>query len=236
MIIAIQQPEHIPWIGFFNKLFQCDIYVYLDNVQFKKRYFENRNRIKTRSGVNWLTVPVCTRGKYHQHINEVMISENDTWKNKYIGLLEHSYKKAPYWNDVKKLIFPFIDNNTSLVHLNIQIIEQIKQYLQIKTKTIVASTLGLNDFSSSKRILEICSQLGATVYISGPDGRNYLNQSDFTSKNINVCYHDYIHPIYKQMYGDFESHMSIIDLIANCGLESKNIVRQFKIMEIFNNE
>ena len=89
--MAIQQPEHLPWVGFFNKMSQCDLFVYLDNVQFKKRYFENRNKVKTNDGIKWLTVPVFTKGKYTQNINEVIVYNEPKWKKKYIDLLEYLY-------------------------------------------------------------------------------------------------------------------------------------------------
>jgi hypothetical protein len=227
MIVAIQQPEHLPWIGFFNKMAQCDLYVYLDNVQFKKRYFENRNRIRARVGEQWLTVPVQTKGNYDQKILDVAIQEDPAWKRKYLGALEHNYKKAPYWSDVLAIVHPALDEaGHSLLDLNLSLIESVRRYLGIETKTVLASTLGVDGYAGSDLILEILKIVSATIYVSGPDGRNYLNLEQFTAADINVVFHDFIHPEYNQRFGPFLSNMSVVDCIANCGKEAGRIVRE----------
>lgn len=233
MIVAIQQPEHLPWIGFFNKMAQCDLYVYLDNAQFKKRYFENRNRIKTKDGVKWLTVPVYSKGRYTQKINEVVIDNESRWLEKYMSTLEHTYKKAPFWNDVKNIVFSCLDKNRkNLLDLNLELINGCANYLQIKTPTAIASTLNVNQFSGSNLILEICLKTKNNIYISGPDGRNYLQLDEFPKKGIEIIYHDFLHPVYTQLHGDFQPYMSIVDLIANHGHGSGEIVKNCYRMEL----
>ena len=236
MIVAIQQPEHLPWMGFFNKMAQCDLFVYLDNVQFKKRYFENRNKVKTNDGIKWLTVPVYTKGKYTQNISEVIINNELDWRKKYKGLLEYTYKKSNYWIDIKNIVFPCLKVKLEkLVDLNLALIERCQDYLQIETPTISASSLDLDQFSGSDLILEICLKLKADIYLSGPDGRNYLKLNEFQNNGINVVFHDFEHPVYPQLFGDFISHMSIIDFISNCGLESAKIVKNCYLLSA-NNE
>ena len=232
MIVAIQQPEHLPWIGFFNKMAQCDKFVFLDNVQFKKRYFENRNKVKTNDGNKWLTVPVSTKSKYAQNINEVIIDNESNWKKKYIGLLEYAYKKSNYWAEIKNIVTPCLDIKTKrLIDLNLSIIERCQDYLQIETPTISASSLDLDQFSGSNLILKICLKLKADIYLSGPDGRNYLKNEEFNRNSIKILYHDFKHPTYPQLFGDFASHMSIIDLIANMGSKSSQIIKEcYKIV------
>jgi hypothetical protein len=227
MIVAIQQPEHLPWIGFFNKMLQVDLYVNLDNVQFKKRYFENRNKIKFKDGVRWLSVPVITKGRYTQRINEVQIENNQCWKKKYLGSLEHGYKKTPYWQDVRDIVFPSIESDIDrLVDLNISLIEKCKDYLDIRTSSVLASSLNVDHLLGSDMILDICVKTGASVYIGGPDGRTYLKLDEFEREGIKVVYHDFVHPEYPQKHGAFETHTSIIDLIANMGPDSKRIVKE----------
>jgi len=113
MMVVIQQPEHLPWIGFFNKMAQCDLFVYLDNVQFKKRYFENRNKIKAEDGIKWITVPIYSKGKYTQNINQVVIDNESRWTKKYMGMIERTYKKSPFWNDVKSIVYPCLEQKYS---------------------------------------------------------------------------------------------------------------------------
>lgn len=224
--MAIQQPEHLPWVGFFNKMSQCDLFVYLDNVQFKKRYFENRNKVKTNDGIKWLTVPVFTKGKYTQNINEVIVYNEPKWKKKYIDLLECAFKKSNYWEDIKNLIIPCLDANTkNLIELNLALVERCRDYLHIETPALLASSLEVNQFTGSDLISEICSRTGADIYISGPNGRDYLQIDEFPKIGTSIVYHDFIHPDYPQIYGDFTSHLSVIDLIAHCGPNSGSIVK-----------
>jgi len=227
MIVAIQQPEHLPWVGFFNKMAQCDMFVNLDNVQFKKRYFENRNRLKTAQGGLWLTVPVISKGKYHQKINEVSILKEASWERKYLGRLESSLQEAPYWNDVKNIVFPvFQEKIERLVDLNIALIDGCLQYLGIETETILASNLDTGKAKGSDLILRICREVDANTYISGPDGRTYLELTRFEMDGIDVIYHDFEHPEYPQCYGEFFSHLSVLDIIANCGPNSATIIKE----------
>jgi WbqC-like protein family len=225
MRIAIQQPEHLPWIGFFDKMIDVDLYVYLDNVQYKKRYFENRNRIRTATGQQWITVPVLTKGLYKQLILEVQIDCARNWKKAYLGSLQQNYSNTKYY----KTIFHEIERIVAsadglLVDLNISLIEAIKKYLDIRTPTAQASEL--NNFTShgGDLILDICLKAGADCYYSGPDGRNYLPSERFLEAGIQIQYHDYEHPRYTQVHQPFISHMSILDLLFLYGPEAKNIL------------
>jgi len=225
MIVAIQQPEHIPWLGFFSKMVQCDLFVYLDNVQFKKRYFENRNKIRGRDNALWLTVPVGSKGLYAQKLCDVKIDNSQAWKKKYTGRLEYSYGQLPFWSELKKIIYPCLDKSISkLVDLNLSLIDSIRDYLGIDTPTVQSSKMPCKDLKGSDLILEICSQTSAKVYISGPNGTNYLKSEKFQKNGIEIVYHNFEHPEYPQMGEDFISHLSVFDLIANCGKKSLDII------------
>ncbi len=197
MITAIQQPEHIPWVGFFNKMIQCDLFVYLDNVQFKKRYFENRNKIISNGEVLWLTVPVVTKGLQTQTICDVQIDYDQAWQKKYKGRLEHAYGKFPTWEDIKMITFPPLDKSFGkLVDLNLALINNIRDYLGIDTPTARASKMPCNNLKGSDLILEICSQSNSTTYISGPDGGNYLESEKFLIVDLSIVYLIFHHPFY----------------------------------------
>ena len=226
MIVAIQQPEHLPWIGFFNKMAQSDLFVYLDNVQLKKRYFENRNRIKTNDGPKWITVPIHSKGKYTQNINQVVIDNESRWTKKYLGIIEHTYKKSPFWNDVKNIVFPCVgESRDKLADLNYALIEGCRNYLRVNTPVSMASALQIDGLYGSDLVLEICLKTKADIYISGPDGRDYMDIDRFNQRGIKIVHHDFKHPVYPQLFDGFVSHMSIIDLIANMGPKSSHIVR-----------
>lgn len=225
MIVAIQQPEHLPWLGFFDKMSRCDIFVLLDNVQFKKRYFENRNKIRTKDGWHWVTVPVISKGRYTQLINQVEVDNTSHWMKKCWDSISLNYKKAPYFDRYKAFFEGiYVREWAMLVDLNVEIIKIIASILGIKTELIFASDLTTGENRGSDLIFEICNKLKATTYISGPDGENYLEINKFTKGGVEVKFHDYKHPAYKQLYEPFISHMSIIDLLFNYGDESSSIL------------
>ena len=225
MNVAIQQPEHIPWVGFFNKMVQCDFFVYLDNVQFKKRYFENRNKIKDNDKIIWLTVPVLSKGLYTQKICDVELDNSQAWTKKYKGRLERAYGKYPFWSDLKAIIYPALDQPfNKLVDLNLVLIDNICSYLEISTTTTLASEISCENLKGSDLILEICNKSKAKVYNSGPDGRNYLESDKFIKNGIEIIYHDFEHPEYTQTGETFTSHLSVLDLIANCGAKSMEFI------------
>jgi len=225
MNVAIQQPEHIPWIGFFNKMIQCDLFVYLDNVQFKKRYFENRNKINGKAEVLWLTVPATSKGLYTQKLCDVQIDNDQAWKKKYKGRLEHIYGKYPFWSDLKAIVYPPLDKSfVKLADLNLALIENIREYLEIDTPTALASEMVCEDLKGSDLILELCVRSKAKLYTSGPDGINYLETEKFLKNGIEILYHNFEHPEYPQIEESFISHLSVLDLIANCGGRSRDII------------
>lgn len=231
MKIAIQQPEHLPWIGFFNKMAHCDLFVYLNHVQFKKRYFENRNKIKNGPEFSWVTVPVCTKGRYSQPINEVEVDGERAWKKKYKGQLEHAYSKSAFWKDVQEIVYPPLEQPcTHIEVLNLALIENFRDYLEIDTPFKFSSEEISDRLKGSELILEICLKMDAKIYISGPDGRGYLNQDMFRQKEVKIVYHEFNHPVYSQEGDQFLSHLSVVDLIANCGKESSSIIKNnFKV-------
>jgi hypothetical protein len=229
MIVGIQQPEHGPWLGFFNKMAQVDCFVLLDNVQFKKRYFENRNRIRASEGAQWLTVPVVSKGKYEQYISQVEVDEVQNWRKKYLGSLQRAYAKTEgygeYYEGLKAVIErPWL----KLVDLNIALIDYIIDVCRISRQCLLSSSLDTGSARGSDLILEICRQVGASVYISGPNGSNYLDIAAFAGEGIRIVYHDYEHPVYEQPHSPFISHMSIIDALF-CAPHVDALVKQHKI-------
>ena len=226
MIIAIQQPEHIPWLGFFDKMTKCDKFVLLDNVQFKKRYFENRNKIRTRDDYKWVTVSVVSKARYTQVINEVEVDNYTRWKRKYWLSIVHAYSKAPYFKRYSEKFEDILKQEwIKLVDLNVALLKVIRNILGITTEMIMASCIVSENKKGSDLILSICEELKASKYISGPDGINYLSVEEFKNSGIHIEYHRYQHPEYKQMYTPFLSHMSVVDLIFNHGEQSLNILK-----------
>lgn len=234
MRIAIQQPEHLPWLGFFNKMISVDEFIYLDSVQFKKRYFENRNKIRIAKdkGWNWITVPVLTKGLYNQKISDVEIDYTGAWENKYLKKIWHSYRRSDFFDEIFQKIEHIVNKRVKrLLQLNIELIDLVRNYLGITTPVMFASDIC--EGKGSELILKLCVRRNASTYLSGPDGRNYLDLDAFSRRNIEVRYHDYNHVVYGQLHEPFISHMSIIDLLFNYGKNSIEMIKKTNQASIY---
>ena len=221
MKIAIHQPEFMPWLGYFHKMEMADIYVILDDVQFKKRYFENRNYIRNSSNdtKEWITVPVKTKGKYHQSISDVEISYEENWSNKILNTFILRYGENEVTTSFNNLIKDFTNLsccNTSLLKLNLMIIGWFRKNFNIKTPLSYLSNLNINS-KGSDLILDICKEIGATTYICGPSGKDYLNIKDFQDANINIEWQEFTEPNYYKNKSNL-SYLSSFDFVQNFGL------------------
>ena len=224
--ITIHQPEHLPWLGFWDKVRQVDEVVLLDNVQFEKNYFQNRNKIKSRNGFLWITVPVLMN-RSSQKINEIKIDNSKNWRRKCWGSIMQCYMKSKYWDDYSLFFNELYQTEwTSLIDLNLHIIRFLADEFGINKKFYLASDLK-PEGASTELLLDICEKVGADCYLSGASGKNYLNEDLFKSNNIEVEYQNFNHPVYPQLYGDFVDGLSSIDLLFNCGKDSLSIIEEF---------
>lgn len=233
MIVAIHQPEHLPWLGFFNKLDQADLFVLLDVVQFRKNYFQNRNRILSPGGPTWITVPVRTKGHMTRTIREMEIGHQsmeergEDWRARHLDQIRSAYGEHPYFD----FVFPGLERLYArrwryLADVNEAIIRLFVSLLRIATPILRASQLEVHG-SSSSLLLQICRRVGANVYLSGPSGRDYLDESIFEEARVEVRYHGFQHPSYPQSgRTNFTSNLSTLDLLCNCGPEGLSIIRQ----------
>jgi len=225
MIVTIHQPEHMPWLGFLDKIASADLFVVLDTVQFRKNYFQNRNRIRTDGGSAWLTVPV--RRPLLVPIAEVRIDFDDRRRRRYVNLLESSYRRAPYFEELWPAVHELLDvPGDLLVPLNLRIIRFLLEQLGIATPLVLASELGLPLVVGGTEVNHaIAVATGATAYLSGPSGRDYLDVRPFAESGIEVAFHDFHHPEYRQVHGDFLPAMSAIDLLFNEGPRCRDVLR-----------
>ncbi len=226
MIVAIHQPNYIPWLGFFHKIAQSDIFVSLDNVPFTKNGFQNRNRIKTPNGAMWLTVPVFTKNRLGQSTRDVEINNNVNWQKKHWHSISQNYSKAPYFKMFSEFFQRVytVQGFSRLVDLNEAIIKFIIETIDIETKITKASSIHVYG-EGTKLLVEICKAVGADTYLSGPSGMKYLEGEGFKDEGILVIYDNFQHPIYDQLFGPFLPKLSIIDLMFNCGPRSLDILR-----------
>ena len=225
MILALHQPQFLPWLGYFHKMIVSDAFCLLDTVQYKKNEWQNRNRIRTATGWQWLTTPVSF--KFPENICEVRINNSTNWKKKHVQALSTNYGKAPFFTEVMSILEDIYARDWEyLSDLSISMVAELRDYLGLGNKiTTVASQMGDLSDEPTERLIDICKTMDADTYLSGPDGPNYMNMDAFRQNGIHVQVQDFHHPLYRQCFDGFESHMSIIDLLFNCGKGSYDILR-----------
>lgn len=225
MIVSINQPAYLPWLGYFHRIAVSDVHVVLDHVQFEKNSFTNRNKIRTAEGWSWLTVPVKTSGKFGElPINEVEISNEKNWALKHWQSLRFNYSKADFFGQ-HAVFFESIYARRwqKLAPLTGDITTYLLNAFGTGAKLYFSSQMKVSG-KKDELVLNLCRELGATVYLSGPLGRNYLREDLFSSHGIEVRYDDYQHPTYPQVYPGFEPYMSALDLLFNAGPASLEII------------
>lgn len=224
--IAILQSNYIPWKGYFDMIAAVDEFILYDDMQYTRRDWRNRNKIKTPQGLQWLTVPVQVKGKYHQTIRETALVDSE-WISTHWNMLEQNYRKATYFNEISAWLKPlyFERVHTHLSHLNKTFIQAICNYLGITTKITYSSNYCLGD-GKTERLADLCCQAGGTEYISGASAKAYIEEDVFTDKNIKLTWFDYAGYIeYPQLWGDFMHEVSILDVLFNCGQNSHRYMR-----------
>jgi len=216
--VAISQSNYIPWKGYFDLIASVDEFIIFDDMQYTKRDWRNRNKIKTPNGLIWLSVPVKVKGKYHQKIRDTEI-DGTGWQASHWNSLELNYRKAPFFNEIAEWLKPLYleKTHTRLSDLNREFIDAICRYLSINTVITNSWDYRLVD-GKTERLADICRQAEATEYLSGPSAKGYVDEEIFTSLDIKLTWFDYSHyPAYKQLWGEFEHGVSILDLLFNCG-------------------
>jgi hypothetical protein len=225
LIVAIHQPQYLPWLGYFDKMRRADVFCYLNDVQYKKNEWQNRNRIKNAQGWQWLTVPV----RYHfpEKINEVKINTTTGWQKKHLQALVTNYSRAPFYKPYSAIFEDTYTRDWEFIsELNIHLLEYLREALEMNTKTtVISSDLQLSD-DPTDRLIDICKSTGADTYLAGPDGTKYMDLQRFEQNGIKVITQEFKHPVYPQLFDDFESHMSIVDLLFNCGPESLDVIKR----------
>jgi hypothetical protein len=216
--LAISQPRFVPALNYLDRFRLADTFVYLDNVQYTPRDWENRNRILTRNGEVWLTVPVI-KVSQNQLILETRIDNGQSWQRKLLNTLHHAYSKAPYYVEViDALEQAFAQRYDRLMDLNHDLISRFLNWLSVDCSIQFASNLNLReDLKGEQLLLGICKVLGATEYISGSLGRNYLEPNNWRQASVTLSYHDYQCKNYPQSGEDFVPWLSCLDLFFNSG-------------------
>lgn len=223
------QPTFLPWVGYFALIDRVDEFIFLDNVQFDKRSWQQRNKIITPQGPAWLSVPIASKGKREQTIAEAhILYEGDKnplekiWRS-----IELNYKKAEFYDTYANGIHSlFTAKPSSISTLNQQVIKTVCNYLKIETPFVKSTNLSVRG-EKDELLVDICKLRGAQIYISAPGSSIYLDNSEaFKKTNIDIIYHEYSHPSYSQLTDCFMPYMSILDLLFNEGPRSLGIIRE----------
>lgn len=229
MILTAHQPVYLPWLGLFHKIAISDSFCYFDDVQYLKKDWNNRNKIKTQNGEVWLTIPVLSKGYRRRKIKEIEIDNSINWQRKHWKSIYFNYKKAPYFNKYADFFEDLYKKEWQyLTDLNEYMLKWFLKELEIKVDYYKASELNFQG-DKSGLVLDMCKKLGADLYIFGALGKDYAKEEDFNREDVKIYFQDYKHPAYNQLHGGFVPYMSIIDLLFNCGGRSLEILMEENI-------
>ena len=223
--VAIVQSNYVPWKGYFDLIAATDEFILYDDAQYTRRDWRNRNQIKTPQGVQWLTVPVRVKGRYHQSIRETEIDGTE-WAEQHWTRLRQNYARAPhfarYAPELEALYLH--GRHDTLSALNLAMLTWVNRQLGIATRMSSSSDYTLEGDRTDK-LLNLCLQAGATEYLSGPAARDYLDESRFAAAQVAVRWFDYpAYPPYAQLWGEFVHGVTVLDVLFHCGPDARRHV------------
>ncbi|OGH61753.1 MAG: hypothetical protein A3G34_14260 [Candidatus Lindowbacteria bacterium RIFCSPLOWO2_12_FULL_62_27] len=225
-ILTAHQPVYLPWLGLMHKIALSDMFCLFDDVQYLKKDWMNRNRIKTANGPVWLTVPVLSRDHYHLKCRDVRIHAALPWRRKHWRSILNAYRSAPFFRRYADFFEDLYSKEwTHLADLNQHILRYLLDAFSIKVAWVRASDCSF-DGKGSDLVLDMCRRLNADIYVFGALGRTYARVEDFEKAGISVYFQDYRHPSYPQLGGQFSPSMSAIDLLFNHGPASFEILME----------
>ncbi|HIK03577.1 MAG TPA: WbqC family protein [Trichormus sp. M33_DOE_039] len=225
-VAVIHQPQYLPYLGFFHKLNQGDIFVVMDSVQFERRGIQHRNKIKTSQGSQWLTVPVYHRSREEELINTMEINLEFPWSRKHWNAIVTNYSRTPYFEKYSPGIEQILNQEwVNLCELNMRMIKWVMDILEIHKPIIYLSDLAL-DGNKSELLINICHAVEATAYLSGAGGRQYMDMQAFADANIDIFWQEFSYPNYTQVFPElgFIPNLSILDTLFCCGSETRNFL------------
>ena len=221
--VGIIQSSYLPWRGYFDLIDEVDLFIFLEDVQYSRGTWRNRNRIKTAHGLMWLTVPV--HHKAYTVIQDVEIDHRRNWVDKHLGSLRQHYGKAPYFGHYCQPIFDLLASRMSTIsQLNVALTREIMRMLSITTPTRLSSEFAATG-RKDERVVSLLRSAGATEYLSGPTAKGYIDPHRFERAGIRLAYKTYDYGDYPQLYGPFEGAVSVVDLLFNCGPRSRSYLK-----------
>jgi len=223
---CILQPGYLPWLGFFEQFIFSEVFVFLDDVQYTKQDWRNRNRVRTNTeqGWTWLTVPVNI-DEMRSKINEVKIDYTHNWIKKHLNIIRNNYQKTRYFEEVFSIVRENLEKRFAyLSDLNVSLVLSIADYLNVHRSNMRSSRLEIRERDRNLRLIHICEKAGITHFYDGEKAKDFLDAALFKAHGIEVEFQAYKHPTYKQCYEPFISHLSVIDLLFGYGKESVRLI------------
>lgn len=223
--VTIHQPNFLPGVSYFSKMLTSDVFVFLDSVPFSKNNWTNRNRILSANGVQWLTVPVLTKGREGQLIADVETNARENWQARHLKSVQQAYSKALHFGGMYEHVASHYRGDVEhLAAFNVGLITKIARVMGYQGELVLASSLGAPG-ESTELLVAICESVGAKEYVAGPGGRRYLNERLFRDAAIRLSVCEYVPVPYRQMHGTaFVENLSVIDLMFNEGPASGEIL------------
>ena len=225
MKVAIHQPHYLPWLGYLAKWAEADLFVLLDTVQYEKNGWQNRNRIKTATGPQWLTVPV--RARLGTSIADVTIDTSQPWARRHLRAIELAYGRAAGWARHGDSVRAFYAEPwRELATLAVANARWLANAVGIATPSRLASELAVTATDPTERLVELCRAVGATTYLAGRDGVQYMDLKRFRQAGLDVHAQAYEHPVYPQLHGEFVPFLSGLDLLLTNASDALTILRR----------
>lgn len=222
MLVAIHQPNFLPWLGFFDKIRRSDTFVVMDNAQFSKTggTWTNRVQMMVNGEPGWITVPIVRAYHGFRAISEMQINDQPPWRGKVVRTIEHNYHRAPYFEEVHPVIRELVEQPTNnLAAYNLNAIRTLCSALRLTTPLVLGSTLNAAG-RATDLLIEMVRAAGGNAYLAGGGASGYQDDDRFRHAGIEVVYQDFQHPIYRQLNtGDFKPGLSIVDALMNSGFD-----------------
>ncbi len=226
MRICVIQSCYIPWKGFFDLIGRCDEYVVYDSAQFVKRHWHNRNRIKTAAGVEWLSIPVVTKGRFEQPIDQVEIEK--PWADRHWRTIELAYRRSPFFEPLSSTVkawYERAEKQARLSDVNAIFLHGVAELLRLRTRIVCDGAYPATG-AKTERLLAICRAAGADRYLSGPSAKDYFDEPMFASASITTEWMSYDgYPEYPQLHGPFEHAVTVLDVLFNTGPDAARYIR-----------
>lgn len=225
MIVAALQPGYLPWIGFFDLMKRSDLFIIEDTLQYTKQDWRNRNRIRTREGLAYLTVPV-KKASVYTPINRMEIDNSQSWGIKHFSLLRIHYSKAPYWNVYESFLYETLSHSwSSLIDLDLHFMDFLAKEFGIVTERRLLSDIPITfGPDKTKSLVELTQAVKADMFLEGASGRNFIDVKQFEEAGLGIQFQDYVPSPYRQQFFPFIPYLSALDLLLNEGPEGTQFI------------